>query len=77
MKRGQGPFAFRWLKNGEDLDGTDRVALTVVSERMATMTIRGVVPQDSGNYSCVASNVQGKDVLLDALSVRGKYPVNL
>ncbi|KAM7294607.1 hypothetical protein ISCGN_024113, partial [Ixodes scapularis] len=71
VKRGKPPYAFRWLKNGQELLGHDRILLNVMSQRLATMAIPRIVAEDNANYSCVVSNDAGTDAITASLVITG------
>lgn len=75
VKKGEPPYTFRWLKNDLELRGQDRVTLVTVSERLATMTIRRIVPDDSANYSCVVSDGASTSSIAATLIVTGELPL--
>lgn len=72
VKRGKPPYAFRWLKNGQELLGHDRILLNVMSQRLATMAIPRIVAEDNANYSCVVSNDAGTDAITASLVITGE-----
>ena len=68
MAAGTPPFAFKWLKDGRDsLLGS---ATTMVSDEVSTLFLKDLSVDDSGNYTCVASNSHASDRFTARLSVR-------
>ena len=67
MVSGVGPFTYHWRHNGTIIRGETR----------DTLTIRKVVPDNSGVYSCKVMNQYGdSDSSLASLIVTGMYSFN-
>ncbi|KAH7974625.1 hypothetical protein HPB49_017482 [Dermacentor silvarum] len=68
VRSGSPPYHFRWLKDDQDVvSGTERrLTTTVVSERVATLNVRRVTVEDSGNYTCLVSDSTGADSAITA-----------
>ncbi|KAH6921909.1 hypothetical protein HPB50_006454 [Hyalomma asiaticum] len=66
VKSGRPPYHFRWLKGDQDVHATDKLIVTVVSERVATLNVRRVTIEDSGNYTCLVSDSTGAQSAITA-----------
>ncbi|KAH9364305.1 hypothetical protein HPB48_008457 [Haemaphysalis longicornis] len=72
VKSGEAPYDFRWRKDGSDASQSERLFSTVVTERLATLTVRRVVVEDSANYTCVVSDATGAEAAVQAsLTISG------
>ncbi|KAK8765882.1 hypothetical protein V5799_007340 [Amblyomma americanum] len=67
---GEGPFAFRWLLNGEDLETSATKYVDAVNDKIATLTIEKVGAEDIGNYTCTVTNKAGSDSFTAPLVVK-------
>ncbi|CAN8026145.1 unnamed protein product [Ixodes persulcatus] len=72
-KDGSGPVSILWRKDGVELESNDRMTMTMLSTGSSTLTIRRIEPGDIGNYTCIASGVQGSNEITVPLTVLGKY----
>ena len=71
---GDPPFTFRWLKDGHDIQQSDRLTIKVVDEFTSTLTIYKLVAESVGNYTCRVSNSVGSDEKHGVLIIEGmKY----
>ncbi|XP_077495743.1 cell adhesion molecule Dscam1-like isoform X4 [Amblyomma americanum] len=63
VKSGTAPFYFTWLKDGQRLAGTgnERLVTAVLTERVATLTVRRLGLEDSANYTCTAADSTGAE----------------
>lgn len=74
VRSGEAPYDFRWRKDGSEASQSERLFSTVVTERLATLTVRRVVLEDSANYTCVVSDVTGAEAAVQAsLTISGNY----
>lgn len=65
------PLKFKWQRNEKDIDESAE-KIEIRYDNMFTMLIISPVSkEDSGNYSCIASNVQGSSKYTAFLSVKG------
>ncbi|KAG0439399.1 hypothetical protein HPB47_016663, partial [Ixodes persulcatus] len=67
---GDGPFKFRWVQDGRDLQPTSSKYAKTVSETFATLVIEAVGAEDVGNYTCTVSNAAGEDSFTAPLTVK-------
>ncbi|CAN7943610.1 unnamed protein product, partial [Ixodes hexagonus] len=67
---GDGPFKFRWVQDGRELQMTSSKYAKTVSETFATLVIEAVGAEDVGNYTCTVSNAVGEDSFTAPLTVR-------
>ncbi|KAM7294606.1 Down syndrome cell adhesion molecule homolog isoform X5 [Ixodes scapularis] len=72
-KDGSGPLSILWRKDGVDLESNNRMTVTMLSTGSSTLTIRRIEPGDIGNYTCIASSVQGSSEITVPLTVLGEY----
>ncbi|XP_077353108.1 fibroblast growth factor receptor 1-A-like isoform X2 [Festucalex cinctus] len=49
-----------WYKNGNDVRGLQRLGGFHIRHRTWTLTLETLLPEDEGNYTCVASNAHGR-----------------
>ena len=62
----------RWKKNGKTITTDDRIKIRV-TDSGSKLRIKDAIPQDSGNYHCVAKNNFGHESSSKArVEVRGK-----
>ncbi|XP_075730369.1 neural cell adhesion molecule 1-like [Rhipicephalus microplus] len=66
VKSGRPPYHFRWLKDDQDVSVTERLTTSVVNERVATLNVRRVTVEDSGNYTCLVSDSTGVEAAVTA-----------
>ncbi|CAN8026144.1 unnamed protein product [Ixodes persulcatus] len=72
-KDGTGPLSILWRKDGVELESKGRITVTMPSTGSSTLTIRRIEPGDIGNYTCIASSVQGSSQITVPLTVLGEY----
>lgn len=68
--RGDGA-KFAWTKNGKIVHTGIRIGIHVVDGEISTLTLKDVTSEDSGNYTCIASNEVSEDRSTAALVVEG------
>ncbi|KAL3218029.1 hypothetical protein MRX96_050896 [Rhipicephalus microplus] len=67
-----GPHRMTWLKDGKEIENSERISVTAHFKGTAALVIADLRPEDVGNYTCVASNDIGSDSFTAALVVQGK-----
>ncbi|UYV62103.1 Dscam, partial [Cordylochernes scorpioides] len=65
---GKRPYQFEWKKNGEVLTGSQAVKIRTEKE-FSVILVDPVKLESSGNYTCVVSNVAGRDQFTALLQV--------
>lgn len=69
---GSQPLDFRWYKDGPELGPISWGRLSIDSRAtFSQLTLHNLTANDSGNYSCVASNQLGYDLQWTVLTVKG------
>ncbi|XP_075532272.1 obscurin isoform X7 [Dermacentor variabilis] len=63
------PFTTEWLKDGQKLEPSSRVALTQEPDGTVLLSIEHATPADAGKYVCVAKNPEGKAESTSAVKV--------
>ncbi|XP_037503804.1 obscurin isoform X6 [Rhipicephalus sanguineus] len=63
------PFTAEWLKDGEKLEPSSRVALSQEPDGTVLLSIDHATPADAGKYVCVAKNPEGKAESTSAVKV--------
>lgn len=72
VKKGSvGPYRISLLKDGTQIEGSDRVSVSSASKSSVTLRIGSLKPEDVGNYTCTASNQYGSDSVTATLIVNG------
>ncbi|KAK8785228.1 hypothetical protein V5799_008411 [Amblyomma americanum] len=70
VKKGSpGPHHVTWLKDGIELEKTDRVSVFAQFKSSAALRIASLRAEDVGNYTCVASNPVGTSSFTASLVV--------
>lgn len=73
---GDSPVLIQFLKDGEPIhesaSNPRRIKLDVTNEFSATLYIASVVAEDSGNYTCIASNMAAVATYSIVMKVNGK-----
>ncbi|XP_049514070.1 hemicentin-1-like [Dermacentor silvarum] len=64
-----------WLKDGKDIENSDRVSVLAHFSDGVTLRIANLRPEDVGNYTCVARNSFGSDSFTAPLVVQGNFLV--
>ncbi|GIY67330.1 titin [Caerostris darwini] len=64
-------FTYKWLKNGSPLRNSHRIEISDLND-YSLLKIKSVSSQDSGNYTCIASNKQKVLNYTSALLVEGE-----
>lgn len=66
----------KWFKNGQELNTTDRIALSLTSAVnkviTSTLTIGSTEYTDSGDYTCLFENILGKAQQAGKITVQGR-----
>ncbi|GFU20643.1 down syndrome cell adhesion molecule-like protein 1 [Nephila pilipes] len=68
IRSGDRPLEFKWLKDGNDLIASSSVDTQSMRDS-SFLVIESVTSKSSGNYTCVVSNVYGKDQFTASLTV--------
>ena len=69
---GSHPVFFEWFKNSKPIKSGPDVNYKIENtEIFSTFTIKRVVTNDGGNYTCTAKNPFGSDSQTVALNVKG------
>lgn len=78
VKSGDFPMSIRWLKDGEILknDGSNRKTVAL-DDATVILSLSNLSLDDSGNYTCIASNDAGSMSHSSVLKVKGTYSSNL
>nr|XP_054924918.1 titin-like [Dermacentor andersoni] len=72
VKKGDtGLHHMAWLKDGKNMENSDRVSLSAQFSGSVTLRIANLRPEDVGNYTCVARNSFGSDSFTAPLLVQG------
>lgn len=65
------PVSFEWLKNGQKITGhEENIRINTVNE-VSALVFDPVTVNDSGNYTCSATNTYGTDKYTAVLEVKG------
>jgi len=72
LSKGSQPINFEWLKNGGQLQKRSDHYLIESFDDYSRFKIQSVMSNDSGNYTCKASNSFGSDVYTTSLIVKRK-----
>ncbi|UYV62107.1 Dscam [Cordylochernes scorpioides] len=70
LRKGDGDIEFKWYHNGKPVISSGHVTITT-HPRFSAIYIDKISSEDSGNYTCVASNSAGRDAFTAILLVRG------
>ena len=69
-----GSLNFRWQKDGTDIVAVDdAVAIHLINERMSMLVLKRLTAADSGEYTCVASNIAGTASASKQMVVYGTF----
>ncbi|KFM56580.1 Neuronal cell adhesion molecule, partial [Stegodyphus mimosarum] len=64
------PIKFQWLKNDKDLgEFQENIRINLASE-VSVLILDPVKSEDSGNYTCIATNSHGSDKFVANLNVK-------
>ena len=63
---------FHWEKDGTLVETEGRIRV-VHGHTTSTLQIQSIIYEDAGNYSCIASNIEGEDSALFLLSLLGEH----
>jgi hypothetical protein len=69
---GDTPITLTWSKDGSQLEHTSNVVITHVNEFTSLLAIEKTSGEDSGNYSCTASNSAMSTTVSAQLTVSGR-----
>ncbi|XP_049514071.1 hemicentin-1 [Dermacentor silvarum] len=70
VKKGTvGPYRITWLKDGREIQESERVSIAARSKTSAALRISSLRAEDVGNYTCAASNDFGTDTVTAALII--------
>ena len=76
VSEGRPPPAITWLKQLVQVEESDRVSIDIVlrgaRQVASNLTIEPVQPRDSGQFTCMASNVAGNDSQSADLTMHGR-----
>ena len=64
------PLKFEWYKNNEKITNSLR-SKVLEQENFSVLTLKNLILDDSGKYSCLASNYDGQDSTMTVLMVQG------
>ena len=67
---GESPIGFQWSHDGRPIDDLSRYQIDNL-DLMSILLIKNIAPENSGNYSCFASNEHGFDRQTTRLNVQG------
>lgn len=65
------PPEISWLRDGREISSDERISLVKVSQNSITLSIKNVLPEDVGNYTCVVNTAEGSESVTVALVVAG------
>ncbi|CRK92906.1 CLUMA_CG006322, isoform A, partial [Clunio marinus] len=63
------PVSFRWERNGKQILGTGNEVIRRIDEYITSLLIEKITSGNSGNYTCIASNVAGSEKFTVPLTV--------
>ena len=66
---------FSWTKDGRIVLPNDRIGVSSVDET-SMLTIKSVRSEDSGTFTCIASNAVSEDKMAAVLTVEGTNSTN-
>lgn len=66
------PLKFKWQKDDKDIDSSSNNVVIRYDNMFTVLIINPASKEDSGNYSCIASNSHGTAKYTAYLSVKGK-----
>ncbi|GFR28228.1 titin [Trichonephila clavata] len=70
---GDGPFDFRWLKDGEPLlSQKGHFSIESFNDFTSILTIEHLNALSNGNYTCRVTNLAGSDEKSDVLTMKGE-----
>ncbi|XP_076318850.1 cell adhesion molecule Dscam1-like isoform X1 [Tachypleus tridentatus] len=70
LEEGDDPVKFSWLRNGNSIQPQSHWTVHTIG-RLSVLMINKVNVNDIGNYTCVATNPEGKDSFSSELLVKG------
>ena len=73
VQKGEQPFFFEWLRNGQTLKASPDVTYKIDNDDLSTtLIIKKIQKSDKGNYTCLVKNTFGSDSQTVSLTVKGK-----
>lgn len=66
------PVTFQWTKNGNPISTSNSKVRIDDGAIHSVLVFDYVEPVDDGNYSCIATNSDGKDTFMAQLNVKGR-----
>ncbi|GFR23250.1 contactin-5, partial [Trichonephila clavata] len=63
------PVTYTWLKNGKNIDNVQNIRFSN-TEEVSSIILDPVTLNDSGNYTCAATNSAGRDTFTTSLQVK-------
>ncbi|GFX61413.1 titin [Trichonephila clavipes] len=70
---GEGPFDFRWFKDGEPLlSEKGHFSIESINDFISILTIERLNALSNGNYTCRVTNSAGSDEKSDVLTMKGE-----
>lgn len=69
---GSPPISVVWFHDGNEIS-SGRKYQTTLTDNTCALTVNMLEESDSGNYTCIATNVAGSDECSAPLTVRGRF----
>ena len=73
VQSGAPPFRFEWFKNDARITSSNSRIQILNLDNLSTLTLRSMILDDSGKYSCVSHNSDGFDSVGTQLVVQGLF----
>ena len=71
VSEGDLPLEIHWELNGKLLENTHLVTIGKIGKKNSILAMDNISYENSGNYSCTATNRAGKDSYTTSLMVNG------
>lgn len=71
------PISYEWSKNGNTLEASLSNVRMTTTDELSVLILDPVSLDDSGNYTCKATNSAGYDKHTTSLNVKGEIFINL